>query len=174
MIYCETPRLILRDWREEDLPMFKAMNQDPKVMRYFPGLLSDEQSEQFLDRIRDEFQHKGWGLYAAELKSTGEFIGYIGLHEIGFEASFTPGVEIGWRLAADCHNRGYATEGAKAVLDLAGKLGLERLYSFTAVINVPSQRVMQKIGMTKCGEFAHPNLDEDSPLSLHVLYKIDL
>lgn len=80
-----------------------------------------------------------------EIKSTGEFIGYVGLHEIGFDADFTPGVEIGWRLAADYHNQGYATEAAKAVLSLAKSAGIERLFSFTAKINAPSERVMQKI-----------------------------
>ena len=109
-----------------------------------------------------------------EIKSTGEFIGYVGLHEIGFDADFTPGVEIGWRLAADYHNQGYATEAAKAVLSLAKCAGIERLFSFTAKINAPSERVMQKIGMVKAGEFMHPNLSDDSPLCVHVLYKIDL
>ncbi len=117
---------------------------------------------------------KGLGLYALEIKSTGEFIGYVGLHEIGFDADFTPGVEIGWRLAADYHNQGYATEAAKAVLSLAKSAGIERLFSFTAKINAPSERVMQKIGMVKAGEFRHPNLSDDSPLCVHVLYKIDL
>ena len=109
-----------------------------------------------------------------EIKTTGRFIGYVGLHEIGFEAEFTPGIEIGWRLAADYHNQGYATEAAKAVLELAKELGIQCLYSFTAKINIPSERVMQKIGMIKTGEFDHPKLSEDSPLQTHVLYRIDL
>ena len=109
-----------------------------------------------------------------ELKSNGTFIGYVGLHEIGFDANFTPGVEIGWRLDADYHNQGLATEAAKEVLKLAKKKGLQRLYSFTAKQNSPSERVMQKIGMKKVEEFEHPNLSSDSPLRTHVLYQIDL
>ena len=109
-----------------------------------------------------------------ELKSNGTFIGYVGLHEIGFDADFTPGVEIGWRLDADYHNQGLATEAAKVVLKLAKKKGLQRLYSFTAKRNSPSERVMQKIGMKKVGEFEHPNLSSVSPLRTHVLYQIDL
>ncbi|MDE6787039.1 MAG: GNAT family N-acetyltransferase, partial [Muribaculaceae bacterium] len=93
---------------------------------------------------------------------------------IGFDADFTPGVEIGWRLAADYHNQGLATEAAKEVLKLAKEKGLTRLYSFTAQQNTPSERLMQKIGMTKVGEFEHPNLSSDSPLRTHVLYQIDL
>ena len=170
----ETDRLILRSWKPKDLPLFIEMNKDARVMRYFPAILTDEQTETFCYRIQAEFERNGWGLYAVELKSNGTFIGYVGLHEIGFDADFTPGIEIGWRLAADYHNQGLATEAAKEVLKLAKQNGLQRLYSFTAKQNYPSERVMQKIGMIKVGEFEHPNLSSDSPLRTHVLYQIDL
>lgn len=107
-------------------------------MRFFPAILSDAETVAFYNRIQDEFSRNGWGLYAVEIKSIGKFIGYVGLHEIGFEADFSPGVEIGWRLAADHHNQGYATEAAKSVLELARKSGIERLYSFTSKTNSPS------------------------------------
>jgi hypothetical protein len=174
MIYVETRRLVLRSWKEADLLLFKAMNQDERVMRYFPAVLEGAETEAFFNRIQDEFVRNGWGLYAVEIKKTGEFIGYVGLHEIGFDADFTPGVEIGWRLAADYHNQGYATEAAEAVLQLAKELGIEQLFSFTAKINTPSERVMQKIGMVKVKEFAHPSLSADSPLLMHVLYRKEL
>lgn len=172
--YTETERLILRSWKPEDLPLLVAMNKDSQVMKYFPELLTSEETEAFYNRIQDEFDRNGWGLYAVELKTTGRFIGYVGLHEIGFDADFTPGIEIGWRLAADYHKQGYATEAAKEVLRLAKSKGIKRLYSFTAGINKPSERVMQKIGMEKCGEFEHPKLVVGSPLCRHVLYRIDL
>lgn len=174
MTYIETERLILRSWKIEDLSLFVAMNKDKQVMRYFPATLSETETVAFYNRIQDEFNIKGWGLYAVEIKSNREFIGYVGLHQIGFNADFAPGIEIGWRLAADYHNQGYATEAAKAVMILAKKLGIKRLHSFTAKINAPSERVMQKIGMVKTGEFNHPKLSEDSPLLTHVLYRIDL
>ena len=87
-------------------------------MKYFPSPFKDAETEAFYNRINNEFATKGFGLYAIELKSTGEFIGYVGLHEIAFDADFTPGTEIGWRLDAAHHNQGYATEAAKAVLKL--------------------------------------------------------
>ncbi|TGX80426.1 N-acetyltransferase [Palleniella muris] len=174
MIYAETDRLVLRSWKPEDLPYFAAINSNPQVMKYFPALLTDEETETFYSRIQDEFKRNGWGLYAVELKETGAFIGYVGLHKIGFDAEFTPGIEIGWRLVADCHNKGYATEAARKVLELAREIGMTRLYSFTAVVNKPSERVMQKIGMEKINEFDHPKLSGDSPLLKHVLYQIDL
>ncbi len=174
IIFAETERLRLRSWKPEDLPLFAAINKDARVMNFFPATLTEDETEAFYDRIQEEFVRKGWGLYAVELKDSGEFIGYVGLHEIGFEADFTPGVEIGWRLAADVHNRGYATEAAVEVLRLAKSYGIRQLYSFTAVINKPSERVMQKTGMEKIGEFDHPKLTADSPLCRHVLYVIDL
>ena len=174
MNFAETDRMILRPWKAEDLPLFAKMNKDARVMRYFPSILTAEQTESFYNRIQSEFKRNGWGLYAVELKSNGTFIGYVGLHEIGFDSDFTPGVEIGWRLAADYHNQGLATEAAKEVLKLAKQNGLQRLYSFTAKQNTPSERVMQKIGMTKVREFGHPNLSPNSPLRTHVLYQIDI
>lgn len=173
MEYLETERMILRSWERKDLSLFAAMNKDERIMRYFPSTMTDEQSEAFFNRIRDEFDRNGWGLFAVELKSTGCFIGYVGLHEIGFDADFTPGVEIGWRLAAECHGQGLATEAAATVLKFAEAKGLPILYSFTAKPNIPSERVMQKIGMKRVGEFDHPSLPPDSPLRRHILYRIE-
>lgn len=174
IIYAETSRLVLRSWTPEDLPRFVTMNKDARVMRYFPALLTDEETETFYNRIQDELNRNGWGLYAVEIKSTGHFIGYVGLHEIGFEADFTPGVEIGWRLAAEYHNHGYASEAAREVLRIAESHRINKLYSFTAEINKPSEQVMVKIGMKKIGVFDHPRLPAESPLCRHVLYSISL
>lgn len=175
MIYTESDRLVLRSWNEADVTSFVAMNSDARVMKYFPALLSKEETVAFYRRIAAEFENRGFGLYAVELKSTRTFIGYVGLHEFNFEAGeVDAGVEIGWRLAAHYHNQGYATEAARAVLRLAKENGFLRLYSFTTTANKPSERVMQKIGMRKVGEFDHPKLPSDSPLLRHVLYRIDL
>ena len=78
MIYLETERLVLRDWREEDSVVFSRMNRDPKVMEYFLKPLTDTESRDFYERIRREIDTFGWGLFAAEVKISGKFIGYIG------------------------------------------------------------------------------------------------
>ncbi|WP_289856864.1 GNAT family N-acetyltransferase [uncultured Muribaculum sp.] len=174
MLQLETERLVLRQWKPADLPLFIEMNKDKEVMRYFPSTLTDVETIQFYERIVAEFEQKGYGLFAIELKCNGKFIGYTGLHEFDFDVPFSPGVEIGWRLAAAYHNCGYATEAAGAVVGYAKTLGLKTLYSFTAKINKPSERVMQKIGMQKTGEFLHPKLEDVSPLKAHVLYSLDL
>ena len=167
----ETPRLLLRGWRDDDREPFAALNAAERVMEYFPHLLSRAESDAFVDRIVAEWVECGWGLYAVELRDEGRFIGYVGLHCATFEASFTPCVEIGWRLAADAWGRGYAAEAARAVLhDAFGRLGLRRVYSFTAAVNGRSERVMQRLGMRRLGEFDHPALSVGHPLLRHVLY----
>ena len=169
----ETDRLLLRTWKKEDLAPFYQMNADSRVMQYFPATLSKNQSDDLAQKIQVEHDKKPYGLYAVEVPNISPFIGFIGLHYQNFEASFTPCIEIGWRLAFNYWGKGYATEGAKAVLAHAfSKLKLPEIVSFTAKINSPSIRVMEKIGMQKALEFDHPKLPKNHPLQKHVLYQI--
>ena len=100
MIYIETPHLLLRDWTEEDILPFARMNSDKEVMEFFPSTLTEEETMAFYRRIRKEFEECGYGLYAVESKETGNFLGFVGFHNIPFQVD-TPGVEIGWRLCRD-------------------------------------------------------------------------
>lgn len=171
----ETPRLLLRDWRPEDLDPFAQMNLDPMVMRYFPNTFTREESRERAERSAKALDELGWGCWAAELKEEAAFIGFIALAEPTFQAHFTPCVEIGWRLAEAYWGRGLAPEGARAVLDFAfGRLGLEEVVSFTAAGNAPSRRVMEKLGMARdpADDFDHPRIPLDHPLCRHVLYRI--
>ena len=171
----ETERLILRPWREDDILPFSEINSDKEVMEYLPRCLSLEETVQFCNRIVAEHDAYGYGLYAVETKSEGNFIGYVGFHHFDFDAEFAPGVEIGWRLAREHWNKGYATEAARACLDYARKNRLfNEIYSFTTVGNHRSERVMQKIGMERLGFFSHPKLPEGHQLKLHILYRFNL
>lgn len=174
-IYIETPRLILRDWKESDIPAFAAINADNKVMEFFPKTLTDEESLAFARRIRQEFDDYGFGLYAVECKENHCFIGYTGLHHFAFDVDFAPGIEIGWRLAHQYWGNGYAPEAATACLQYAQEhLDVKEIYSFTAVLNRRSERVMQKIGMEYVKDFGHPVLPTDHPLYMHRLYRFGL
>ncbi len=175
MIKLETNRLILRQWLDSDIPIFAGMNRDPKVMEFFSACLSEEETEEMVTRIRVHFQKYGYGLFAVELKSSGEFIGFVGLSIPQFDAPFMPAVEIGWRISSQHFGKGYATEAAKKILEFAfDELELEEVVSFTVPRNKASQRVMEKIGMSRdlSGDFFHPKLEKNHPLSLHVLYRI--
>jgi RimJ/RimL family protein N-acetyltransferase len=170
----ETERLRFREWRAEDIAPFAAMNADEKVMEFFPSAMTVEETENMIKRFNDHFALHGFGLYAVETKADNQFIGFIGLAVPRFEMYFTPCVEIGWRLTKESWGNGFATEGAKACLDLGfNELGLSEIYSFTSVHNHRSEKVMQRIGMQKSGEFEHPNLAKEHWLNLHVLYKIE-
>jgi RimJ/RimL family protein N-acetyltransferase len=108
-----------------------------------------------------------------EIPDAVPFAGFVGLAVPGFEAHFTPCVEIGWRLAAEHWGRGYAPEAARATLDFAfGEAGLEEVVSFAVPENVRSRRVMEQIGMTRrpADDFDHPNAPDG--LRRHVLYRI--
>ena len=169
-----TPRLVLREWRDEDLEPFAALNAHPEVMRYFSKPLSRAESDGFAARVRAELAARGYGLWAVESPGEAEFLGFVGLNVPDFDASFTPCIEIGWRLAWRFWNKGYASEAARAVLAHAfGELGLREVVSFTTAANLASRRVMEKIGMRRDagGDFAHPRLPADHPLSPHVLYR---
>ena len=173
MIYIETDRLILRDWKGSDLEPFRKLNSDEKVMKYFTNILSYEQTDKFYNAIIKELRDCGFGLYAVEVKKNKEFIGFIGFHKATFSSDFTPCIEIGWRLKKEFWGRGYATEGAKACLSYGfKKLGLEEIYSFTSKINKPSENIMKKIGMNYMKDFNHPKIDSDNKLCRHVLYNI--
>jgi RimJ/RimL family protein N-acetyltransferase len=110
------------------------------------------------------------------VRDTGEFIGFTGLSVPSFEAHFMPAVEIGWRLAKGAWGNGYATEAARASLAYGfGPAGLDEIVSFTTTTNLPSQRVMQRIGMThdEAGDFDHVRIPAGHRLQRHVFYRID-
>jgi ribosomal-protein-alanine N-acetyltransferase len=170
----QTERLLLRRWRDTDRDPFARMNADPRVMESFPALLTREESDALVGRIEAHFDDHGWGAWAAELRATGEFIGFVGLNVPVFHAHFTPCVEIAWRLAAEHWGRGLATEGARATLDYGlTELCLPEVVSFTTVTNRRSRRVMEKLGMRHdaAADFDHPELAERHPLRRHVLYR---
>ncbi len=170
-----TDRLCLRRWLLDDRIPFARLNADPRVVEFLPKALSREESDAVADRIEAHFQRHGFGLWAVEIPGITPFAGFIGLSIPGFEAPFTPCVEIGWRLDAAYWNRGYATEGARAALAFGFEaLHVEEIVSFTVPGNVRSRRVMEKIGMTHLPkeDFDHPVLPEGHPLRRHVLYRL--
>lgn len=169
----KSDRLGFRIWSKEDLIPFGKMNQDKDVMEFFPSLLTIEQSHAMIDRLNQHYEDHGHTFYAVDELNSCKFIGFIGLVITTFESHFTPCLEIGWRLVPEIWGKGFATEGAKRCLKYAFEdLEKSEVYSFTALINSRSERIMQKIGMHKIDEFEHPKVDPQHQLSKHVLYKI--
>jgi len=169
-----TERLLMRRWRPGDRDAYAAMNADPQVMRYFPATMSRAESDAHVDRVEDLFDRQGFGLWALEVTQTGQFIGFTGLNPVPAGIPGVEGFEVGWRLAAHAWHRGYATEAAAAAVDVGfSGVGLDRLWSFTSVLNTPSVAVMRRIGMNEHGFFEHPRIKLGHPLRRHVLYRKD-
>ncbi len=168
-----TERLLLRPWRQSDRVPFAALNADPEVMRHFPAVLDRSASDAFVDRIEAGFAEHGFGLWAVERVDSGDFIGFVGLSVPRFDASFTPCVEVGWRLARSAWGHGFATEAARRALRFGfEEADLDEVVSFTAVDNLPSRAVMERLGMRFAGQVDHPLLPEGDPLRRHVLYRV--
>lgn len=174
MLMLETERLWLRQWKSSDYSAFSVMCADPAVMRFYPAVLSKQESEKLVWALTATIDEQGWGFWAVELKATAEFIGFVGLRHQELALPDAPFVEIAWRVASTHWGKGYATEAANAALAFAfNELEAEAVYAFTALINQPSRKVMSRVGMTDTQQdFDHPALAKDHPLARHCLYKI--
>jgi len=169
----KTVRLILRTWRDSDLPLFAEQNADPVVMRYLVGPLTRAESDDYVAQAVRHLAETGYGKWAVEAPGVAPFIGAVGLSRVKFEASFTPAVEVAWRVHRNYWGRGYATEAARAAIeDGFARIGLNEIVALTTLGNIASQRVMQRLGMTRTIEFDHPEVAKDSALRRHILYRI--
>jgi RimJ/RimL family protein N-acetyltransferase len=168
-----TERLLMRHWSDADRAPFAALNADPEVMRHFPAPLDRPASDAFLDMVERRLDEQGWGLWALERLDDGELIGFTGLHP-AIDLPVSPAVEVGWRLARAHWGQGFAPEAGRAALQVAfAGLGLAEVVSFTTSRNVPSRRVMTKLGLVHdpARDFDHPRTPGWSGQH-HVLYAI--
>ena len=174
-IILETERLILRTWEGDDIDKYYRINQDPKVTEFLLITPSIEQVDEFINSMNEQFKLLNYTLFAAVEKTSNELMGFIGLNPPKWESHFTPCVEIGWRLGSKYWGRGYATEGAKAVLEYGfNECHLNEIVSFTVPENIRSMRVMEKLGMERDSDddFNHPLVPFEHKLLKHVLYRI--
>lgn len=176
MTVLETDRLVLRPWQERDRDLFFEINSDPQVMEFFHFRRNREQSDAFFDELLTRHIER-ITFPAAELRETGECIGFCGLHDGDVEPHFPPGtVEVGWRLATRHWGKGYVTEGALAALDYGvAELGLPEIVSFAVHDNRRSTAVMERIGLRRdpANDFDHVKIPDTHPhLKRHVCYRI--
>lgn len=165
-------RLGFRNWLLTDLEPMAGINADPAVMEFFPGTKSLQETKEFIERMQQQMEERGYCYFAVDKLEDGGFIGFIGLSYQTFEADFTPCIDIGWRLSKSEWNKGYATEGAKRCLDYGlNDLGIKKINCIAPKINMRSEGVMKKTGMVKVKEFIHPLLLNDERLQKCVLYE---
>ncbi len=170
----ETPRLVLREWRESDRDWAAAQSACPIVMECLGGPQSRADSDARIDRMVALQAARGHGFWVMERKADGVPIGTCGLKLIDAVAAPMQGeLEIGWRIAREAWGQGYAREGAAASLDFAfGRLGGARVTAFTTERNAASWGLMRRLGMTR-----RPDLDFedaryaaiDNPTIVHVI-----
>ena len=133
------------------------------------------ESDGWIDRQRAHDAQHGFCFWAVELRATRAFIGAVGLVRVGYQAHFTPAVEIGWRVARPAWGQGYAPEAAGAALRFGFETAsLAEIVANAALANENSQRVMRKLGMTRdpAGDYDHPRLPVDNPDRRQVLYRL--
>jgi len=168
----KTVRLGLRNWLSSDTTPFITMGQDPKVMQYFPELLTAVDSIDLINNLKKHYEKYGYTYFAMDELATGEFVGFAGLKYQTFESEFTPSVDIGWRLKSSAWGKGFATEAAKACLDTAfNEFGLDEVYAYCPDLNKASEAIMKKIGMVFVGTLQHPMLVNDSRFKHCVVYR---
>jgi len=146
MFLLETPRLILREFREQDASDLLALNADPEVMRYTGDepFASEQQALSFI-RGYDQYRRYGLGRWAVLEKSTKTFLGWCGLKFL----PETGETNVGFRLGKAHWNKGFATEAALACLKFGfEEKGLQRIVGRAARANLPSVRVLEKLGMS--------------------------
>ncbi len=171
----ETPRLVIREWRDGDREPFAAMCADPRVMEFLPEILDRAASDSKIDLHITDQRADGLCFWALEERASGQFAGYTGLRRVDFEAQFTPAVEIGWRLPTALWGLGLASEAARACLTFGfNTLGLAEIVAIAAPGNRRSRAVMERIGMTydPADDFIHPTLPPDHRLQPTVLYRL--
>jgi RimJ/RimL family protein N-acetyltransferase len=165
-------RLGYRNWNLTDIDKMHEINSDVKVMEFFPSIPSKEQTTEFIERMQNQFQDKGFCYFAVDKLEDNEFIGFIRLSEQTYKADFTPCIDIGWRIKSSEWNKGFASEGAKKCLEYAlNDLKVKKIYSIAPKINTKSEHIMTKIGLKKQYEFEHSLLTNFEKLKTCVLYK---
>ena len=172
-----TARLLLRQWRDDDIAEFAELSADPAVMRYLVPFADRAAMEAWVAAARKHWQDHGFGPWVVELPGEACMIGVVGLSNLRFALPFAPAVEAAWRLARPHWGQGYASEAARAAIDDGfGRLGLNEIVAFTVPANLASRQVMAKLGMTRDPaedfDFEHPRLPQGHPLRRHVLYRL--
>ncbi|MEU9837366.1 GNAT family N-acetyltransferase [Streptosporangium sp. NPDC048047] len=169
-IFLETDRLTLRELTGADADHLFELDGDPEVMRYLNGGKPTPR-EEILDRVLPRMLHRHDvsghpGYWAAEIRSTGEFIGWFELRPL-VEEEAPESVELGYRLRRTAWGKGYATEGSRALVreGFAG-LGVERVVARTMAVNTGSRNVMEKAGLRFVRTF-HADWPEAIPGSEH-------
>lgn len=169
----ETDRLILRAWTDADIEPFADMMSDPQVMRYYARPMERQRAIDQAHTMRERLEENGYGRFVMQIKGDDRYAGMMVLDDIRYDVPFEPRREVGWILPEFTWGNGYAPEAASALLEYAfTKLQWPEVIAMAVAHNLPSQRVMQKIGMVRdtSTDFALATMPGATPVPF-VLYR---
>lgn len=165
----ETERLILRELTEADFGDLASLLQDPRVMYAYEHAFSEEEVRHWLENQRRRYREEGFGLWAVVDRQTGRWLGQAGLTLQDYDGKRVP--EIGYLLKYEYWGHGYATEAAVRCREHAfHTLGLDRVYSLIRDNNWASQRVAERVGMSRVGLLVKHYYNMDMP---HYVYSME-
>jgi RimJ/RimL family protein N-acetyltransferase len=156
----ETPRLILRPWRSEDVAPYTAMLSDPATARFITvdGKPVEDEMTGWRHTVvmAGHWAIHGAGMFAIEEKHSGKFVGRVG----PWYPPAWPDFEVGWGIAKDARGKGYASEAAAASIDWAfANFEIAQVIHCIDRENVGSQGVARRLGAAKGKQielFGHP------------------
>jgi RimJ/RimL family protein N-acetyltransferase len=166
-VFLKTERLVLRRFTEADVDQLVELDSEPAVMRFLTGEPTPraEIEQQVLPRILRDYRRGRAGRWAAVERATGRFVGWLALQPP--DDGSVGAVELGYRLKSSVWGRGYATEGARALLEKGfTELGVERVWAQTMAVNVASRRVLEKAGLRYVRTF-HLHFEDPLPGTEH-------
>ncbi len=170
----ETDRLILRDWREEDWPLFWDGTNTPGVMRWLGGVCDGAKRDAAQQRLLSYERELGHTFWCVERRSDGAILGFCGLKRSNQAGGPLGMMEVGWRLREDAWGRGYAKEAATASLDLAfDRFDAEEVIAMTVQRNTASWGLMQRLGMRRRDDLDFDNAEFDKEDPVITVYSID-
>lgn len=151
----ETESLILREYRPDDFEALYEIFSDSETMKYYPHPFSKDETRQWIQRNIDRYKEYGFGLWAVELKETGQLIGDCGITMQLIHGKLLP--EIGYHINKKYQNQGFATQAAIACKQYAFEtLKFDKVYSYMKYTNYASERVAIKNGMRLVEEYDDP------------------
>jgi len=169
----ETPRLILRDWREDDWAPFWEATNTPAVMRWLGGVCDADKREGAQQRLLSYKRDHGHTFWAIERKSDGAILGFCGLKRSNQQGGPIGMMEVGWRLREDAWGQGYAREAAAASLDMAfDRFGADEVIALTVARNEASWGLMKRLGMQRRADLDFDNTDFDPDDPTIIVYSI--
>ncbi|MEC9108985.1 MAG: GNAT family N-acetyltransferase [Pseudomonadota bacterium] len=170
----ETDRLILRDWREEDWPLFWEATNTPSVMRWLGGICDGAKRDAAQQRLLSYEREHGHTFWCTERRGDGAILGFCGLKRSNQAGGPLGMMEAGWRLREDAWGKGYAREAATATLDLAfDRFGADEVIAMTVQRNTASWGLMQRLGMRRREDLDFDNAEFDEEDPVIIVYSVD-